>query len=81
MIAPGCPTNSEGAAALLDHPECSQVEIQHRFFFLALGLVLLAQTNDRAHGLGVEACALGLGEDFLDVVPFKHSPKFDNLSR
>src|SRR5690606_36638533 len=50
------------------HPERGLVEIEDGFLFLPLCLVLLAQAHDRAHRLGVEAVALHLGIDFLDVV-------------
>ena len=49
------------------HAERFQVEIEHRFLFLALVGVLLAERDHLAQDLGVEAVALGLGVDFLDV--------------
>lgn len=39
----------------LDHPKRGHVEVKQRFCFFALGLILLAQADDRANGLGVEA--------------------------
>ena len=45
-----------------------QVEVEQRLLLLPLGDVLLAEPDDRAERLGVEAVALGLGVDFLDVV-------------
>ena len=50
-----------------DHAERRQVDVEHRFFFLALGGVLLAQADHLAQDLGVEAIGLGFGIDFLDV--------------
>lgn len=40
---------------LSGHAERGLVEVEDRFLFLPLGLVLLAQAHDGANGLGVEA--------------------------
>jgi len=58
----------EGMFALR-HSESCHIEVENRLFFLALVCILLAQANDGANGLGVEALTFHLGIDILDVVP------------
>src|SRR4051794_13832162 len=49
------------------HAEGLHIELEDRLLLLALGIILLAQGDDLADRLGVEAGALGFGVDFLDV--------------
>ena len=51
----------------LHHAEGLHVELQDGFFLLPLGMVLLAQGDDLAQGLHVEAGAFGFGIDVLDI--------------
>ena len=55
------------AAALKPHPQRLQIQIEHRFLFLEVGLVEFPHPHHLAHDLGVEAGALGLGIDFADI--------------
>src|SRR5215475_12320080 len=56
-----------GLRRLVEHPEGVQVDGEDRFLLLTFGLGLLAQRDDLADGLHVEAQALGLGELVADV--------------
>lgn len=44
-----------GRAGGLHHAESGHIEVEDRFLFLALGLILLTQPDDGAHRLGIEA--------------------------
>ena len=57
----------KGAAGLAQHPEGLLVEVENGFQFLAVAGIHLAQADDLAHHLGVEALALGLGIDLADI--------------
>jgi hypothetical protein len=50
------------------HAERGEIEAEQFGLLLALTLILAAQRDDLAHDLGVEAVALGLAVDMLDVV-------------
>ena len=50
-----------------DHAQSSHIEFQDRLLLGTLVGILLANGDDLAQDLGVEAVALGLGIDFLDV--------------
>src|SRR5690606_18990118 len=54
--------------SLSSHSKRGLVKLQHRLGFLPLGLIHVAQPDQRSHRLRVEAGALGLGEHLLDVV-------------
>src|SRR5271155_958588 len=52
---------------LVAHSECAQIEIEHRFLFLAVGAIEFPQTHDLTHDLGVEAASLCFRINFADV--------------
>jgi hypothetical protein len=64
-----------------DHPERLHVEIEDRFLLTTFIVVLLAQRDDPADRLGVEARALGLGVDVLDVAVFNSTRLDQRVSR
>ena len=48
------------------HAERTLVGVEQRLLLVEIGLIQLSNLDDLAHGLDVEATALGLGIDFLD---------------
>src|SRR6185437_8136031 len=57
-----------GRQKLLQHPQGVHVGLEHGLLLAALVDILLAQADDGAQSLNVEAVALGLGIDVADIV-------------
>jgi len=53
---------------LVRHSQCREVEVEQRVAFFALVGFHFADADDLAHDLGIEALALGLCVDFLEVI-------------
>src|SRR4029453_8775716 len=62
-----CLIRRRGGRLVRQHAESALIDVEQRLLLVEIILVHSPDANQLAHDLGVEAVALGLGVDLLDV--------------